>query len=269
MEKEDPPQKRFLLDQSVYKSTLVYRPSDYYDNITPKYNYYDEYYGEDLEAQKKEEQRAILADGAAAKRAKRRRTCSLCCCSVCYFLFILLLALAIVVIKLIPKDPAVSVGDIKITQFVFNQTGTQQQVEKLQAGLSCGLNVTNRNPHATTIYQEIDLTLFYKNESLGNFSVSAPGPQFEQKRKAMTQLVEDLPTTTTTIGSANAAALTTEVANSNVQVDVTGRVKGQMKVLGMKVKKFDVTVDCKLNVSPGDGGSKKGTVLSLSCYFEN
>lgn len=264
---EDQPQKKFLLDP-VYKSTLVYRPSEYYDDAAPKHSYYDEYYGAaDVEAQKAEEQKAILAEGASAKRAKRRRTCSLCCCSLFYVSFLLLLAAVIVIIKLIPKDPEISVGAITIPEFVSNQTGSQQQ---LQASLKCGFNVTNRNSYARAIYKEMTLSAFYKNESLGRFTIEAPGPQFEQSKKMRTTVRADLPSTTTTIGAANAEALQNALGLRTVQLDLIGSVKGQFKVLGMKVKKFDTKIDCKLNVKPGDGvSSREGQNLSFSCYFDS
>jgi hypothetical protein len=242
-------QKQFYVDP-VYKSNLAYRPSDY---ASPKGKYFgDEDY---LEAQ--EDEKAILADEYSMRKSRRRRSCYMCCCTLCYLLLLVLLVVAIVAFKLVPKDPAVSLGQLNVTDFEYNNTSQQ-----LTVNFSYNLTVSNRNPHADSLYSSINMSLFFENESLGNFSISPE--QFEQKMKTTTKVVAALPTHTTTIqDTANAAQLKSQAARKNIQMYLTGSVKGQFKVLGMKVKHIHVDIECQISMPPG---CKSPDCYTCTCY---
>lgn len=258
------PQTQVLLLEAppVYKSSLVYRPSDYYNATHRGGKYYDED-DDDVEAHADDE-KAMLEGAGAMRKARRKRSCVLCCCTICYVVFILLLVTAILLIKLVPKVPALSLGNLNIAEFVYSQS--ENEDPQLKASLTFDLKVTSRNFHADTIYKEINLSLFFQDQSLGDFKAT-PQPQFVQKKKQTTSVVTDLAAgAPITIENTAADTLKTQAASSNVQVDVRGAVKGKLKVLGIEVKKFDIDITCKLNVNPGDGKSKAAQELSLTCY---
>lgn len=195
--------------------------------------------------------------GPEEEKSKRRR----CLCWTLTTVLVILVALGIVAgvlaVKLNPKTPSLSIGDLGVTCLAYSEgNGPQLAVE-----MHFSFNLRNPNNFAKVIYGEISASPFFEQLGLGRSAV----PGFVQGKRSTDDLTAAIPLTVTSVPSDTVDPLKAEVQNSDVQIDLRGSVNGKFSVLGLKVKHFSIPISCQLNVKPGDGDVQP-TILQNSCF---
>ncbi|CAM6119600.1 unnamed protein product [Calypogeia fissa] len=203
-------------------------------------------------------------EGMDAMNLPHRRLCRrrCFCCFVLFAIFSVALALTFVYLAERPKSPTLQMKVLDITSFKY-EGGVDGKAPLVAAGLKFSLEEVNPNKEAELVYDQVRIELKYQGFLLGNISI----PGFKQHKRSNRTLVIELPETLTAIDDpGEALKFREEVTLQNIQTDLNGAVVGHFKMWGIRVKKFHVPVDCKLNVEP-ESGNQPAKLLSSSCYY--
>lgn len=195
-----------------------------------------------------------------------RRRCPRKCRCVFATVFLILFSLALLFTCLYlatrPSSPKLEVKVLNITNFKFDQV-VNGGAPQVAAGLRFSLAEANPSEEPELIYDQVRIELQYQGSHLGNISISG----FKQPRQSNRTLVIELPKTLVAIEDpVDAENLRQDVSRHDVQTDLRGTVAGHYKMWGIRVKKFDLPVDCKLNMEPENDG-RPAQLLSSSCYY--
>lgn len=181
------------------------------------------------------------------------------------FLFLCSVAVVLTCLYLIagPRSPMLQMEVLNVTRFKYDQ-GVKGGAPYVTAGLKVSLQEANPSKEAELIYDQVRMELSFQGSLLGNFSI----PGSKQSKKSNRTFVLELPETSTAIEDpADAVKFRQEMSRKNVQTDLKGAVAGHYKMFGIRVKKFDVPLDCKVNVEPENSGNPARLRTSICYYF--
>eukprot|EP00249_Psilotum_nudum_P015975 c25604_g1_i2 orf=225-998(-) len=194
----------------------------------------------------------------------RRRRSPCCCCLTCLcaglIAVIAILGIAVLVFYLVvhPRLPKYSIQSAQIK--TFNLTPASQN---LDSDVVFTVRARNPNKKIGIYYDDIDVTLYYDDESIGYGSI----PAFYQGHKNTTMLEVDIQGENTTLDSDAVQTLKSSIDdNSSIFLYARTRARIRIKIGSWKSRHIKVTVKCTVQVrAPSSTSSSK--LLSESCKF--
>lgn len=197
--------------------------------------------------------------GQEPEQKRRRRSCWLIWTLIVLVAFACGIAVAVTAAVTNPKLPSLAIGDPVFTSLNFTEGSDG---EMLKTAMHFTFNLNNPNRHAQVAYSQISATMFYQLLALNN--VTNPG--FTQGKRTSTALSADLPRKMTIVPPSTVGALKGEIGRSGVDILLRCSATGKFKILGLKIKRFSVPLDCHLRVRPEAPGVPAAVLWPHSCH---
>ncbi|KAH7289983.1 hypothetical protein KP509_30G026900 [Ceratopteris richardii] len=208
---------------------------------------------------------------------RKRRRCGGCCCCLAYMcatlaILIVVLGIAALVAYLVlqPKTPDFSVSDATVASFNLTSTPTSPSnavsgvSQYLNADVTFNVSAENPNKKIGIYYDEVDVTLFYEGEQIGQGSI----PAFYQGHRNTTILLLHMVGKDVAMTPAIGSGLQTALKDSASTVLLHARTLTtvRVKVGGWKSGASKFEVDCDVEMSNPSAPNPR--VLNKNCSFK-
>ncbi|XP_051147376.1 uncharacterized protein LOC127262635 [Andrographis paniculata] len=183
-----------------------------------------------------------------------------CCCLFLLFSFLALLILAVILVVVLavkPKKPEFDLQQVSVQSMGINPTTASS------ATVSLGIRMvfTTANDNKVGIkYGESRFTVMYRGIPLGRATV----PGFYQPAHSVRRFDATVAVDRVNLLQADASDLVRDAAfNDRVELRVVGDVGAKIRVLGLTSPGVQVSVDCKIAISP-----RKQSLIYKQCGFD-
>ncbi|KAG6543074.1 hypothetical protein Mapa_015570 [Marchantia paleacea] len=183
------------------------------------------------------------------------------CLSSVLIIFLLLGTVTFLMAYYRPKLPILEMGDVNVSKFSTAALGPSFQVN-MSADFS--MQIFNSNGKAKVYYKDVSVSMYYRGEILGSTLI----PAFKQKEKTWATIDGAVNETRALVETQSGVThLKDQLNKSEVTLELRAMVQGQFKILDIPLQEFDMPVECKLTVNPGDGATEQPLVTSQNCFY--